>query len=189
MGIAWCSVHMAKKQGVSFPSGRSENGPQHSTVAKIPSLNVIEDSHCNQLSWWRIANFLCYFWKSPIERHSACGAFSKTWKPNCFRVCKTLLIAHSCLGFFFFFNLLPQCALGSLRMSSVWKNAQEKTEERGNEVGREETRGERVPLLALCSSLPRHISVKGPGSAPAKHSTAFSEWLGNKSNPRPSTLS
>lgn len=45
MGIAWCSVHVAKKQGASFQSRRSKNGPRHSTIAKIPSLNVIEGSH------------------------------------------------------------------------------------------------------------------------------------------------
>lgn len=48
-------------------------------------------------------------------------------------------------------------------------------EGRGNEVGWEETQGDRFPFLAWSSSLSRHINAKGPDSVPAKHSAVFSD--------------
>lgn len=76
-----------------------------------------------------------------------------------------------------------QSALGLLGMRCVWKYKR-KTEERGNEVGWEETHGDRVPFLVWRSSLPSHINAKGPDSVPAKHSAMFSEWIQEQIGPK-----
>lgn len=64
----------------------------------------------------------------------------------------------------------------------VYESSREK--ERGNEVGVGVTPGDRVPYLALLSSLPGHIDAKGPDSVPAKHGAMFSEWLQEQIGPK-----